>query len=311
MSSKIAHWALGAIGGAALISGVYAAAPVQRTYPSADDAAAALVQAARTADTAALRAILGSGSENLINSGDRIADQQALKRFVEAYDQKHALVAEGPARMVLDVGPNDWPLPIPIVQQGTSWRFDSQEGAQEIIDRRIGRNELAAIRVALTYVDAQRDYFERMKQATGTGFYAQRLVSTPGRHDGLFWPAAGDEPESPFGPLVAQAQNEGYPGEMVAGKPRPYQGYYFRILKAQGSDAPGGAKDYVQAGRMTGGFALIAWPASFGASGIMTFQVNQDGVVYQKDLGPETASLEAAILRFDPDLSWARVDLAQ
>ena len=302
--------AVGTILAAALASSVHAA-PVQRTYPSAEDAAAALVQAARADDQAALRAILGPGSKNLVNSGDRVADQQALRHFVEQYDQKHALVAEGPARMVLDVGPQDWPMPIPIVQQGTSWRFDAREGAQEIVDRRIGRNELAAIRVALTYVDAQRDYFERLKQATGTGAFAQRLVSTPDQHDGLYWPAAGDEPESPFGPLVAQAEEEGYPGATVAGKPRPYQGYYFRILKAQGPDAPGGAKDYVQDGQMTGGFALIAWPASFGASGIMTFQVNQDGIVYQKDLGRDTASLAAAITRFDPDLSWARVDLAQ
>jgi hypothetical protein len=303
--------AVGTILAAALTGTVCAAAPVQRTYSSAEDAAAALVQAARADDQAALRAILGPGSKNLVNSGDRVADQQALRHFVDQYDQKHALAAEGPARMVLDVGPQDWPMPIPIVRQGTSWRFDAREGAQEIIDRRIGRNELAAIRVALTYVDAQHDYFERLKQATGTGAYAQRLVSRPDQHDGLYWPAAGNESESPLGPSVAQAQEEGYPGETVAGKPHPYQGYYFRILKAQGPDAAGGAKDYVQDGQMTGGFALIAWPASFGASGIMTFQVNQDDIVYQKDLGRDTASLAAAITRFDPDLSWARVDLAQ
>jgi Protein of unknown function (DUF2950)/Protein of unknown function (DUF3300) len=164
---------------------------------------------------------------------------------------------------------------------------------------------------ALTNALEPRPWDPSVKEATGTGAYAQRLVSTPGQHDGLYWPASGNEPESPLGPLVMQAQEEGYPGEVAAGKPRPYQGYYFRILKAQGPDAPGGAKDYVQAGQMTGGFALIAWPASFGASGIMTFQVNQGGVVYQRDLGPGTASLAAAITRFDPDLSWARVDIAQ
>ncbi len=295
----------------AVTNGVHAAPQsAQATFASADDAVSALVAAARTHDLAALRAALGPGSEKLVSSGDRYADQQQQSRFVEHYDEKHALVQDGADRVTLDVGPNDWPMPIPIVESGGRWHFDTPAGAQEIIDRRIGRNELAAIRTSLAYVDAQHDYFERMKQETGTGFYAEHLVSTPGRQDGLYWPASAGAPESPLGPLVATAIDEGYPGELVRGKPIPYQGYYFRILKAQGPDATEGAKSYVESGRMTGGFALIAWPATYGSSGIMSFEVNQDDVVFQKDLGPNTAEVAARINRFDPDLSWARIEVS-
>ena len=200
-----------------------------------------------------------------------------------------------PTRTVLDIGTNDWQLPIPLVRRDSRWYFDSREGAQEIVDRRIGGNEIAAIRVSLAYVDAQNDYFERKKQQTGTGEYAQRLVSTPGKHDGLYWPAEDGQEDSPLEPLVAQARDEGYPGEMTRQKPVPYQGYFFRILYSQGAEAPGGAKNYVRNGSMTGGFALVAWPAIYGSSGIMSFIVNQDGIVFQKDFGPETARIAARI----------------
>jgi Protein of unknown function (DUF2950) len=213
--------------------------------------------------------------------------------------------------MQLIVGENNWPLPIPIVARNGRWMFDTQAGADEIVDRRIGRNELAAIRTCLAFVDAQHDYFERMRQKTGTGVYADRLASTRGRQDGLYWPEESGVPESPLGPLVETAQAEGYPGVTAGGRRIPYQGYYFRILFAQGPNAPGGASDYRQAGRMTGGFALIAWPASYGASGIMTFLVNQDGTVFQKDLGHDTDRIAARIQRFDPDLSWALVDVKE
>ncbi len=212
--------------------------------------------------------------------------------------------------MRLIVGNNDWPLPIPIVKVDGQWRFDSTEGAQEIVDRQIGHNEVAAIRVSLAYVDAQHDYFERSAGEPGGARYAQRLVSSEDSYDGLYWPAEQGEPESPLGPLVDQAIDEGYPGELVGGRPTPYQGYFFRILTRQGSYAPGGAKDYVgKDGLMTGEFALLAWPARYGASGIMTFEVNQDGVVFQKDLGDDTASLVRSITAFDPDLTWARIEI--
>lgn len=287
------------------------AQPAQETFASPEDAMAAFVTAARAHDLAKLRAIFGPEGEELISSGDPYADAAQERRFVEAYDQRHALVALGPGRVEVDVGPDAWPLPIPIVQTGDRWRFDTQAGAQEIVNRRIGRNEFAAIRVSLAYVSAQKDYFARMRERTGAGVYAQRLISRQGHHDGLYWPAAEGQPESPLGPLIATASEEGYPGARAGGKPIPYHGYYFRILKAQGPDAPGGAKTYVRSARMTGGFALIAWPAGYGASGITTFQVNQDGIVFQKDLGPNTAEAVAKITRFDPDLTWARVEVTE
>jgi hypothetical protein len=285
------------------------AAPSQSTFASPDDATAALLDAMKQSDQRRLLAVLGPGSEALINSGDPHADAANRQKFVDNYQAQHKLAEVTPGHDVLDIGVNDWPLPIPVVQVNGRWQFDSRAGAQEIVNRRIGRNEIAAIRVALTYVDAQRDFFERTKQNGGMGEYAQRLISTPDGHDGLYWPAAADEPESPFGPLVAQAVEEGYPGDIVSGRQIPYQGYYFRVLKAQGQNAPGGAKSYLAGGRMTDGFALVAWPASFGVSGIMTFVVGQDGVVFQKDLGTATAAAAAAIARFDPDLTWARVDV--
>ena len=294
---------------AAIFMALLGAAPAQAApaaatgFATADEAVGALIAALTANDTAALRRILGPGSDALVNSGDRFADQRTRETFLAAYGEQHKLVPAGDDRMVLDVGKNDWPLPIPVVKQAAAWHFDTAAGAQEIINRRIGRNEIAAIRVSLFYTDAQKDYFERL------GEYAQRLISTPSKHDGLFWPAAEGERESPLAPLIDQAIDEGYPGDIVSGKPIPYQGYYFRIFKSQGENAPGGAKDYMAGGKMTGGSALIAWPASYGVSGIMTFLVDQDGIVFQKDLGAQTVALAGAMTRFDPDVSWARVDI--
>lgn len=284
--------------------------PTQATpFATPAEAAAALVAAARADNVAAMHDVLGPGSVALLYSGDPVSDEQAREKFVSAYDAKHALAPDARGRMVLIVGENDWPLPIPIVKDNGQWHFDSFQGAQDLIDRRIGRNEIAAIRTALAYVDAQKLYFEMMRAEGGAGAYAQRLASRPGRHDGLYWPAVAGQPESPLEPLVDQAMDEGYPGANMSGKPLPYQGYYFRILTGQGDSAPGGALNYVVDGRMTKGFALVAWPAIYGASGIMTFEVNQDDVMFQKNLGPATAALVPAIKRFDPDLSWARVDI--
>ena len=285
------------------------ATPTQAaTFTTPEEAVSALVAAARADNVAAMQDVLGPGSAALLVSGDAVADDQARQRFVNAYDAQHTLASDVLGRMVLSVGKNDWPLPIPIVKDKGEWHFDSFQGARDLVDRRIGRNEIAAIWTALAYVDAQKLYFEMM-DAEGAGAYAQRLASTPGRHDGLYWPAAAGGPESPLEPLVDQAVDEGYPGANMSGKPVPYQGYYFRILTGQGDNAPGGALNYVADNRMTKGFALIAWPAIYGASGIMTFEVNQDDVVFQKDLGPTTTALVAKMRLFDPDLSWARVDV--
>lgn len=280
---------------------------LQNGFNSPDDAVSALVTALRVDDREALAKVLGPGSEKLVRSGDPVKDRQEAQRFLDAYAERHTLVAGGEDRMVLHVGSDDWPLPIPLVRRDGEWEFDSHQGAQEIVDRRIGRNEIAAIRFALAYVDAQRAYFDLFKQVTGKGRYAMRLVSTDGNYDGLYWPPAPGIPESPLGSLVESAIEEGYPGQAEASKQIPYQGYYYRVLTAQGPNAPGGAKNNIEDDLLTGGFGLIAWPAIFGASGIMTFVVNQDGVVFQKDLGPETNGRVAAIRTFDPGLDWARV----
>jgi Protein of unknown function (DUF2950) len=281
----------------------------QRSFASPEEAVTAFVAALRDRKDADLRTILGPEADRVIDSGDRYADQELHQRFVSLYDQKHAIDLKGPGRAELDVGPNDWPLPIPLVESEGRWTFDTEAGAQTIVDRRIGRNELSAIRTLLASVDAQRDYFDRAKQANGTGVFANRLVSTPGHRDGLYWPVGESESESPLGPLIDAAQDAGYPGELVSGKPIPYEGYYFRILSRQGPHADGGTKSYIHSGRMTGGFALIAWPAVYESTGIMTFIAGPDGDVYQKDLGPETRHLASEITTFDPDLSWSRVDV--
>ena len=285
-----------------------ASAPApQRSFASAEEAASAFVAALRDHNDADLRAILGSEGDRVIDSGDRYADRELHQRFVALFDEKHTIDQKGPGRAELDVGANDWPLPIPLVENNGRWTFDTKAGAQTIIDRRIGRNELSAIRTLLACIDAQYDYFDRAKQANGSGEYTARLLSTPGHRDGLYWPVAEGEAESPLGPLIDAAQDAGYPGELVGGRPIPYEGYYFRILEAQGPNGDGGARSYIQSGRMTGGFALIAWPAVFESSGIMTFIAGPDGDVYQKDLGPDAARIAAAMTTFDPDLTWSRV----
>jgi len=284
-------------------------APAQ-TYATPEEAVGALVDAVRTDNIEAMAVVLGPGSEKLVNSGDKVVDDTARKKFVTAYDQKHQFAATSSDRMTLVVGDDDWPLPIPIVQSDGRWHFDSVSGAQELVDRRIGRDEIAAIRTALAYVDAQKAFYEIARRVEGRPFYAQRLVSSPGRHDGLYWEPEEGADESALAPLVAQARDAGYPGAQASGKPQAYFGYYFRILRGQGPNSPEGAMNYIgQDGEMTQGFALIAWPASYGASGIMSFVVNQDGTVFQKDLGPETISVADGIKLYDPDLSWSRVDI--
>lgn len=284
------------------------AAPApQRSFASAEDAVAAFVTALREHQTADLLAILGPGAERVIDSGDRFADQELHNRFVALYDEKHAINGTGQGHAELAVGSDNWPLPIPLVETNGRWTFDTKAGAQTIIDRRIGRNELSAIRTLLACVDAQHDYFARAKQNGGIGTYASRILSTPGKQDGLYWPTAEGAPESPLGPLVDAAQEAGYPGDVIGGKPIPYEGYYFRILKAQGPNGDGGAKNYMQSGRLTGGFALIAWPAVYRSSGIVTFIAGPNGDVYQKDLGPQTVHTASTMATFDPDPTWSRV----
>ncbi len=293
----------------ALMAGTAHAAAPQPVFGSPDAAVAALVGALQAHDRGALAKLFGPGSEALLRSGDAVQDGHERQRFLDAYAARHELAPVDADHTFLHVGQNDWPLPIPIVQRDGRWHFDMADGAQQIIDRRIGRNELATISFCLIYVDAQKAYFDLFRQATGAGAYAQRLVSTPGNYDGVYWPAAENTPASPLASVAADAIAAGYPGERQAGKAVPYEGYFYRVLTAQGADAPGGRKSYLRDGRMTDGFALIAWPAIYRASGVMTFMVSQDGTVFQRDLGRSTTGRAAAILSFDPDLDWARIEI--
>jgi hypothetical protein len=290
----------------------FANAPeAQRSFASAEDAVKAFVAALRGHHEVDLRAILGPEADRVVGSGDRDTDRELQERFLALYDEKHAIHLKDAGHAELDVGADDWPLPIPLVESNGRWIFDTKTGAQTILDRHIGRNELLAIHTLLACVNAQHDYFDMERRTNGMGSYATRLVSTPGRHDGLYWQVFEGETESPLGALIDAARNAGDPVELVGGDPVPYEGYYFRILKAQGPNGDGGAKGYIQAGRMTGGFALIAWPAAFVSTGIMTFIVGPDGNVYQKDLGPKTAVIASEMTTFDPDLTWSRVEVTK
>ena len=275
----------------------------QRRFASLDDATTALVDAVRRGDRKALLAIFGDAGRGLVFSGDEAADRRAGQRFVTAYDEQHRFEA-GNGKVVLVVGRDDFPFAIPLVPDGPSWRFDTAAGRDEILSRRIGQNELNTIQVCLAYVDAQREYYTRDPDGDALLQYAQRFASSPGKRDGLYWPTKPGEPASPLGPLVARARSEGY--SKRSEEPAPYWGYYYRILGAQGKDAPGGAYSYLAQGKMIGGFALVAYPAQYGVSGVMTFLVNHDGVVYQKDLGPNTAQIAQAMKEFNPDSTWTK-----
>ena len=282
-----------------------AAGAAQREFPTPEQAVEALLAATRADQADALFAILGPRGAKLIHSGDPVADRDGRERFAAAYDQAHHIEYEGSKEAVLFVGAEDWPLPIPLIQKSGGWRFDTQAGEQQIIDRRVGRNELNVIEVCRAYVQAQREYADIQASSGGERQYAQHFMSHTGQHDGLYWPVTGEEPESPLGPQVAQARAEGYGNESTDGKRRPYYGYYYRILTRQGSHAAGGARNYIAAdGRMSGGFALLAYPAAYGDSGIMTFLVNENGIVRERNLGAHTASLARAIHEYDPDSSW-------
>jgi len=281
-----------------------AADTTQRDFATPEQAVDALIAAVRTNNQHEQLRILGPSGEKLIHSGDRVADHQGRERLTQAYDAAHRIETEGASVATLIVGPEQWSLPIPIVKQGERWRFDTQASAQKIIDRRVGRNELNVIEVCRAYVEAQREYASRDPLADGLHRYAQRFESRAGQHDGLYWESPTGEGQSPLGPLVVSAQAQGYTDKGHQGSLEPYHGYFFRILTSQGGHAPGGARNYIINGRMTGGFALLAFPAKWGDSGIMTFMVNQDGIVFQKNLGPQTKHLAREITEYDPDLSW-------
>jgi hypothetical protein len=279
----------------------------QKRFKSPEDAFRALVEAARNNDTAELLAIFGPEGKDIISSGDAVADRRARERFVKRAADGAEFSKLDDKTMLPVIGKDECSFPIPIVKSDQGWVFSTEEGRQEIINRRIGRNELNTIQVALAYVDAQRQYASKDRNGDGVLQYAQHFMSRKGRKDGLYWEAAPGEEMSPLGPLFARATEEGYAFRKKE-KPTPYYGYYFRILKGQGSNAPGGEREYLTNGKMTSGFGLVAYPAQYGVSGIMTFIVNQLGTVYQKDLGPKTEELARAMTKYDPDKTWKQAE---
>lgn len=286
------------------------ASPQQRTFATPEEGVAALVNALRTDDRQALQAVLGPGSADIIDSGDPVADKNAKDAFLRDYDAKNTLVPVNDTTTRLQVGQSDWPLPIPIVKHGATWTFDVDAGRDELLNRRIGRNESNTIEAMLAFVDAEREYASEDRDGDGIFEYAQLFGSTDGMKNGLYWPTQPGEPQSPLGPFFADAQSEGYfeaeaaKGIPASRQPEPYYGYRYLILTAQGPAAPGGAYDYIVGGDMIGGFALIAYPVEYGNSGVMTFMVNHDGTIYQKDLGPETIGIAQSITEFNPDETW-------
>jgi hypothetical protein len=301
---KIGPAALAGLTMALFVFAMTATAGAQQSFKTAAEAADALLNAARSGDQKGILAVLGPDGAGIASSGDEMEDAAARKRFTDAYDAKHQVNMEGDQKAVLVIGEQDWLFPIPIVRKDDSWRFDTAAGREEILDRRIGRNELAAIQASLAYVDAQNDYANLTRASTGTAAYAQRIVSLPGKKDGLYWPKEPGEAASPLGELVASATTEGY---HVGGGRTPFHGYYYRILTRQGPAAPGGAYDYIAHGKMIGGFALVAYPAVYRNSGVTTFLVNHEGTVFEKDLGPHTANIAEHMAAFNPDGTWKKV----
>jgi DUF2950 family protein len=274
----------------------------QKTFSSPENAINALVTAAQNNDEEAMLDVLGPDGKQIVSSGDATEDANSRANFVQRYQEMHRLVKEPDGTLILYVGARNWPAPIPLVNKGNSWYFDTDAGKKEILYRRIGRNELSTIRVCQELVAAEKEY-----HSAEHAEYAQKIFSDEGQHNGLYWKVAEGEPQSPIGPLVASAVAEGYV-KGQAGPPTPYRGYYYHILTRQGKDAPGGAKSYIVNGKMIEGFAFVAYPAEYRSSGVMTFIVDVDGVVYQKDLGKKTEVLAKAMKEYNPDSSWQKTE---
>jgi hypothetical protein len=277
-----------------------------RSFASPDEAIRALLAAAEAPENGAMPAIFGSEFRKLL-TGDKVQDADDAQRFANDLKERCTPVKSGEDKITMEVGTNNWPMPIPLVKAGGQWHFDTAAGREEIINRHIGEAELHAIGVCRAYVTAQKRYADLIPKVGGGANYAQKFKSTPGKHDGLYWDSATTEPPSPFGPLVAEAHADGYGNNRKAG-PHPFHGYYFRILTSQGKDAPGGKEDYLSEGVLAGGFALVAYPEHWDQSGIMTFIVNQAGKVYQQNLGEKTVEIGAAMKEFNPDKKWKLVE---
>src|SRR5271165_3864947 len=295
---KLRFYAARAVGLMILLSAMVCAQEQgQKTFATPEEAGKALYDAIQAGDQTTVGAILGpSSSSKILSSGDPVQDKNHREIFLQRYGQMHRWAKEINGEEALILGAENWPFPVPLKSNAGQWYFDTPAGLKEILFRRIGRNELAAMRVCYALADAQDQYFEAKQQ------YAQRIISEPGQQNGLYWKAAEGEPESPIGPLVAEATSKGYGGEHDT--PQPFYGYYYRTLTAQGANVKGGAKSYIVDGKMTGGFAYVAWPAEYRNSGVMTFLVGPDGTVYEKNLGPKTADLAKAITAYNPDKAW-------
>jgi Protein of unknown function (DUF2950) len=273
----------------------------QKTFPSAQDAGSALMMAAKNSDEKAMLEILGPGAKQIVDSGDPAEDAANRANFVQRYEQMHRLMKEPDGTTTLYVGPENWPMPIPLAEKNAAWYFDSAAAKREVLYRRIGRNEISTIHVCEELVAAEKEY-----SAAHNGQYAGKIASDAGQQDGLYWKAAAGQPQSPIGPLVASAFAEASGSDNGGSSPTPYRGYYFRVLARQGAGAPGGAKSYIAGGKMTEGFAFVAYPAEYRSSGVMTFVVGADGVVYRKDLGPNTPTIAKAMRSFNPDSTWKK-----
>lgn len=277
----------------------------QKTFFSPEDASNALVKAAQDNDEKTMIEILGPDAKQIVSSGDDAEDADSRANFVEKYKEMHRLVKESDVATVLYIGGENWPTPIPLVSNGKSWYFDTEEGKKEILYRRVGRNEMSAIRICQELVAAQKEHY-----STHHNEYAQKIFSDEGQHNGLYWTSAGWEPQSPIGPLVASAVAKGNSNHQ-AGTPTPYRGYYFEIINRQGKNAPGGAKDYIVNGMMTRGFAFLAYPAEYRSSGVMTFIVSENGIVLQKDLGPNTDVVDKIRMGYNPSSTWEKAEEPQ
>jgi hypothetical protein len=311
--TSMAGWArrwFAAAGLGLLAAHSIAQSTTQKTYPSPSSAVAALMEAIKADDVSALNQILGADAQSLISSGDETADAEGRRHFVAEYQAKHSLTHQGADKAVLSYGASSEPFAIPLVRADGAWHFDSSAGAQELIFRRIGQNELDAIKVCKALYAAQKEYARTGHDGNPAGLYASRFISRAGKEDGLYWPVKDGEASSPAGELLAGASDEGYstePGAGAALKRAPFHGYFYDILKSQGANAPGGAKDYGKDGKMESGFAFVAYPAEYRSSGVMTFLVSPHGRIYQKDLGAQTTDAAKSLKTFDPDSSWTPV----
>lgn len=275
-----------------------------KSFSTPDEAVKALLEALTNKDKAQLTALFGNQEEELLSSGDEVQDSNNRAEFVALAEEKMRIETLSEDKAILHVGNNDWPFPIPLVKTGENWQFDAAQGRQEILNRRIGRNELSTVAAMRGYVEAQFEYANLDRDGDGVSEYAQKFRSDPGKFDGLFWETGEGQPQSPLGPLFSQAKAEGYKAPEATEESAPFHGYYYRILTRQGAAAPGGKYDYIINDNMIAGFGLVAFPAQYGSSGIMSFVVNHQGKVYQKDLGPKTTELVESLKEYNPDSTW-------